>query len=114
MSFFYFFLIIGSIVVYLILRFDKLQRRKQRALLKQTSDVEPLLLMQSLRQKLNRLNAAIAQHSAQREIGDQFRKISTDYNCGRISMQAYNKQLNELLKRMEARSFTTLLPDGKK
>ena len=102
MSFFYFFLIIGSVVVYLILRFDKLQRRKQQTLLKQTSDVEPLLLMQSLRQKLNRLNEVITQHSAQNEIGDQLKKISTDYNCGRISMQAYNNQLNELLKRMDA------------
>jgi uncharacterized membrane-anchored protein YhcB (DUF1043 family) len=102
MSFFYFFLIIGSVVVYLILRFDKLQRRKQKILQKQTGDVEPLLLMQSLRQKLNRLNEVITQHSAQNEIGDQLKKISTDYNCGRISMQAYNNQLNELLKRMDA------------
>ena len=102
MSFFYFFLIIGSVVVYLILRFDKLQRRKQKTLLKQTGDVEPLLLMQSLRQKLNRLNEVITQHSAQNEIGDQLKKISTDYNCGRINMQAYNNQLNDLLKRMDA------------
>lgn len=101
MSFFYFFLIIGSVAVYLILRFDKLQRRKQKTLLKQTSDVEPLLLMQSLRQKLSCLNEVITQHSAKTEIGDQLKRISTDYNSGRISMQAYNNELNELLKRME-------------
>lgn len=101
MSLFYFFLIIGSVAVYLILRFDKQQRRKQRALLKQTNDVQPLLLMQSLGQKLNRLNEALVQNSTKSEIGDQLKKLSTDYNCGRISIQVYNNQLNELLYRVE-------------
>ena len=100
MSFFYFFLIIGSVAVYLILRFDKQQRRKQRALLKQTNDVQPLLLMQSLGQKLNRLNEVLVQNSAKSEIGDQLKKLTADYNCGRINMQAYNNQLNELLQRV--------------
>lgn len=98
MSFFYFFLIIGSVAVYLILRFDKQQRRKQRALLKQTNDVQPLLLIQSLGQKLNRLNEVLVQNSTESEIGNQLKKINTEYNCGRISIQAYNNQLNELLQ----------------
>jgi hypothetical protein len=101
MSFFYFFLIIGSAAVYLILRFDKVQRHKQKMLLKQTNDVEPLLLMQSLKQKLNRLNEVRTGQSAKNEIGDQLKRINTDYNSGRISMQAYNNELNELLKSME-------------
>ena len=100
MNFFYFFLVIGSVVVYLILRFDKLQRRKQRILLKQTDDVQPLLLMQSLRQKLKRLNEAVIQKSVKSEIGDQLKKLTTDYNRGLINMQMYNNQLNELLQRI--------------
>ncbi|MBB6130537.1 hypothetical protein [Mucilaginibacter lappiensis] len=103
MSFFYFFLIIGSVVVYLILRFDKQQRRKQKMLLKQTNDVQPLLLMQSLGQKLQRLNEALVQNTAKSEINAQLKKITTDYNCGLINMQVYNSQLNELLKRVEGR-----------
>ncbi|MGN8072768.1 hypothetical protein [Mucilaginibacter sp. SG564] len=101
MSFFYFFLIVGSLVVYLILKFDKQQRHKQKMLLKKISDVEPLLLMESLKQKVNRLNEVITRHSAKSEMGDQLKKITADYNRGQISMQAYNNELNELLKRME-------------
>ncbi|NHA04078.1 hypothetical protein G7092_09735 [Mucilaginibacter sp. HC2] len=101
MSFFYFFLVIGSVIVYLILRFDKQQRRKQKMLLKQTSDVQPLLLMQSLGQKLRRLNEALAQNVAKSEINAQLKKITADYNCGRITIQVYNSRLNELLQRVE-------------
>lgn len=101
MSFFYFFLVIGSVIVYLILRFDKQQRRKQKMLLKQTSDVQPLLLMQSLGQKLRRLNEALAQNVAKNEINAQLKKITADYNCGRITIQVYNSRLNELLQRVE-------------
>ncbi len=100
MNFFYLFLVIGSVVVYLILRFDKLQRRKQRMLLKQANNVQPLLLMQSLQQKLSRLNKAMVHNSTQSKIGNQFKKISADYNRGQINMQVYCNQLNELLQRI--------------
>jgi hypothetical protein len=103
MSYFYFFLIVGSIVVYLILKFDKQQRSKQKVLLKQTTDVEPLLLMRSLGQKLGRLNSALIQNPARNELDGRLKKITAEYTRGQIDIQTYNNQINELLNSAEAR-----------
>ncbi|WP_295710972.1 hypothetical protein [Mucilaginibacter sp.] len=101
MDSFYFFVIIGSVVVFLILQFDKQQRTKVRKTLRQTNDVEPLLMMQSLGQKLDRLNKALS--NADANIEQQFHKSTADYKAGRISIDIFNKHLNELLYRVEER-----------
>ena len=102
MDLFYFFLILGSIAVYLILRFDKQQRRKANTLLHQTNDVQPLFLIKSLEQKLNRLNAVLAVNTTESVVGDRLKKITADYNHGHINIQAYNNRLSELLREAEA------------
>jgi hypothetical protein len=101
MDSFYFFVIIGSVVVFLILQFDKQQRSKVRKTLRQTNDVEPLLMMQSLGQKLDRMNKALG--NADANIEQQFHKSTADYKAGRISIDIFNKHLNELLYRAEER-----------
>ncbi|WP_183560931.1 hypothetical protein [Mucilaginibacter sp. SP1R1] len=103
MDHFYWFLIAGLVLVYLILQFDKQQRHKANTLKKQTNDVQPLLLMQSLGRKLNRLNEALTMAKTGGHIEDQLKKITADYNCGRIDMQTYNNRLNELLQKAEAK-----------
>lgn len=99
MDYFYFFLIIGSVAVYLILKFDKLQRRKEDALLIQTKNVQPLFLVRSTEQKLSRLNEVLNNGAAGNQIGDQLKSLTADYNCGHISMQTYSNELNALLHR---------------
>ncbi|WPU96519.1 hypothetical protein SNE25_13425 [Mucilaginibacter sabulilitoris] len=103
MDYFYLFLAMGLIVVYLILRFDEQQRRKVSTMLKQTSDVQPLLMMQSLGLKLNRINEALKSAPEGDEIQNKLSRITTEYNSGHINMQTYNKQLNDLLQMVEAR-----------
>ena len=101
MDSFYFFVIIGSVVVFLILQFDKQQRSRVKKTLQQTNDVEPLPMMQGLGQKLDRLNKALS--NADANIEQQFHKSTADYKAGRISIDIFNKHLNELLYRAEER-----------
>jgi hypothetical protein len=98
MDYFYLFLVAGSILVYLILQFDKQQRRRVNNILKQTRDVEPLLMMQCLNGKINKLNNALITGNAETLTAEQLRKLTTDYNYGRINMQTYNDELSELLR----------------
>src|SRR5438067_7802372 len=101
MDAFYFFTILGLAAVFLILYFDKQQQRKVNQILRQTSDVEPLLLMQSLGQKLERLNSVFSKTTAPSNVEQQFRKLTSDYKSGRISIDTYNKHLSELLRMVE-------------
>lgn len=101
MDAFYFFVILGTAAVFLILYFDKQQRRKVNQILHQTNDVEPLLLMQSLGQKLDRLNRVFNNTTAPSNAEQQFQKLTSDYKSGRISISTYNKHLSELLRMVE-------------
>ena len=99
---FYSLLIIGSLVVLLILQFDIQQRRKVKKVLKQTNDVQPLLMIQSMNQKIDKINRALATTLNGDKIEAQLRKSTEDYNAGRIDMQLYNRHLNELVNRAES------------
>lgn len=101
MGAFYFFVILGSAAVFLILHFDKQQRRKVNKILHQTNDVEPLLLMQSLGQKLDRLNNALNKPTAPVNVEQQLHKVTAEYKSGRINITTYNKKLSELLRTVE-------------
>lgn len=100
MDSFYFFAILGSAVVILILFFDGQQRKRVKKTLKQTNDVEPLLMMQNMDRKIEKLNRILNTLDAKLE--RQFHKSAADYKAGRIDMDTYNKHLNELLRRAEA------------
>jgi len=55
---FFYFLIAGSAIVYLILRFDKQNRKKLNNVLLQAKDVQPLLLKKSAEYKLQAIKVA--------------------------------------------------------
>ncbi len=101
MDSFYFFAILGSIVVILLIYFDTQQRRKVKKTLAQTNDVEPLLMMQSMNNKLEKLNNAIKKVGSVPEIEAQLQKSTTDYKSGKINMDTYNRHLNQLLSMAE-------------
>lgn len=103
MDAFYIFATLGFVAVFLILHFDKQQRRRVKETLIQTSDVEPLLMLQSMGQKIERLNKALIQIESPQYIEQQLRKSTADYKAGQISINAYNRNLNELLSRVEVR-----------
>ncbi|MEO3408034.1 hypothetical protein AAFN85_29220 [Mucilaginibacter sp. CAU 1740] len=111
MSYFYIFLVGGSALVFLILQFDKQQRKRVNTLLKSTNDVQPLLMMQRMGQKLSEINTVLTASThntdvpanVKREIELQLRQITYDYNNGHISLQAYNNKLSDLLEKAGAR-----------
>jgi len=111
MSYFYIFLTGGSVLVFFILQYDKQQRRRVNSLLKSTNDVQPLLMMQSLGQKLSKINTVLTANTynaaipadIKQEIEIQLQQISYDYNSGHISMQVYNNKLSDLLEKAGAR-----------
>lgn len=107
MSYFYIFLTGGSVLVFLILQFDKQQRKRVNTLLKSTNNVQPLLMMRSLGEKLDRINTVLTANayqvampdSTKQEIELMLKQTTSDYHNGHISMQVYHNKLSELLEK---------------
>lgn len=97
---FLFFLCIGSLIVYFILKFDKLQRRKMQIMLKGTKDVQPLFMRRSAVQKLTTLHAtgeSAEQKQVRLKVAQQLDILVTEYDKGQVSLPDYCTRLNRLL-----------------
>jgi hypothetical protein len=109
---FFYFLVIGGTIVFLILWFDKQQRRKVKKVLKETKNVQPLFLLKSTEEKLSMLNAILYGHpsrevhvanpinlteSARQMLSAQLGSCIQDYNGGKITLKAYHNALKGLL-----------------
>lgn len=101
MEYFYLFLVAGVGLVFVILQFDKQQRRRVDVLLKNASDVQPLLMQRSMDQKLSRINTELSVNTSHahggKELEASLKQITVDYNTGKISLPVYNNKLGELL-----------------
>jgi hypothetical protein len=110
---FYFFGI-ALLVASVFLMLDTQQNRRINKLAKETRNVPPLFLQRAVEQKLNTLNAFLYDGSAQgnmvpqtskSRLNDNMRQnlsarlssINDERNSGKISLQAYNGKLTELL-----------------
>jgi hypothetical protein len=109
---FYFFGI-ALLVASVFLLLDTQQNRRISKLAKDTRDVPPLFLQRAVEQKLNTLNTFL-DHSIQanafsapvnanlndhkrQDLSAQLSHIIDERNSGKISLQAYNGRLTELL-----------------
>jgi len=117
MDVFFFFLVAGVTIVVLILKFDKKQTEKVNTILKETRSIPPMFLLKATEQKIASLKAAlhyddIAQNMAaaasmaniynQTENSrlskvQELKVLSSKYNNGLISLEAYNARLDQLL-----------------
>lgn len=104
MDYFYLFLVAGAGLVFVILQFDKQQRRRVNSLLKNANDVQPLLMQRCMDQKLNRINTALSVNAFHTHTGKELeaslKQITVDYNTGKISLPVYNNKLGELLDKL--------------
>ncbi|SEN56035.1 hypothetical protein SAMN05192574_103520 [Mucilaginibacter gossypiicola] len=104
MDYFYLFLIAGVGLVFVILEFDKQQRRRVNSLLKNANDVQPLLMQRCMDQKLSRINTEINADTFHahnnKELEASLKQITVDYNTGKISLPVYNNKLGELLDKL--------------
>ncbi|WP_413668897.1 hypothetical protein ACEN9X_02460 [Mucilaginibacter sp. Mucisp86] len=104
MDYFYLFLIAGLGLVFVILQFDKQQRRRVDLLLKNANDVQPLLMQRSMDQKLSRINTELSVNAFHANTGKELeaslKQITVDYNAGKISLSVYNNKLGELVEKL--------------
>jgi len=112
MDVFFYFLVIGLVIVVMILQFDKQQRRRVSKLNREVSGVQPLFLLKSAEQKLasiktmlygdltsNGLSGRLNMNEAARQyIASQLDEVVNSYKSGQINLNDYQQKLNGLQK----------------
>jgi hypothetical protein len=119
----FFFSVAGIAIVVLILNFDKKQTIKVNTVLKETRSVPPLLMLKSTEQKISVLKAALRYDDVPQNMAkaasmadiynnqnenrrqtkvQEFKLLSSKYNNGQISIEAYNAKLDELLEQIQS------------
>jgi hypothetical protein len=119
----FFFSVAGIAIVVLILNFDKKQTIKVNTVLKETRSVPPLLMLKSTEQKISVLKAALRYDDVPQNMAtaatmadiynnqnenrrqskvQEFKLLSSKYNSGQISIEAYNAKLDELLEQIQS------------
>jgi hypothetical protein len=93
---FFFFLLIGTVIVYFILKYDKRQRSKMSTILAQTRDVQPLFVAKAINHKLKAIKPELNTDS-RRDIAKQLDELVAAYDSGRLSLPEYCHKLNSLL-----------------
>jgi hypothetical protein len=95
---FFYFLVAGSAIVYLILKFDKQNRKKLNKVLAQAQDVQPMYMKKAAEYKLQTLKMASTNEKAARTIIErQLDELVADYDKGHISLPDYCNRLNNLV-----------------
>ena len=105
MNFFYLFLIVGVIIVFMILQYDKQSRKKVDLILRANKNVPPLFMLRSAELKVNAIKSAINAaddsipeiNEAKATISRQLDKLIKDYKNREIALAAYYAKLGSLL-----------------
>ncbi len=118
MDVFFFFLVAGVSIIVLILKFDKKQAVKVKAVLRESRSIPPMFLLKSTEQKIASLKVALRYDDAPQNMAaastmatlynnkseslrlskvQELKVLSARYNNGYISIETYNAKLDELL-----------------
>jgi hypothetical protein len=118
MDVFFFFLVAGVTILVLILKFDKKQTVKVNAVLRESRSVPPIFLLKSTEQKIAALKITLRFDDVPQNMAaaatmanlynnkneslrlskvQELKVLSSKYNNGQISIEAYNVKLDELL-----------------
>ncbi len=130
MDVFFFFLVAGVTLVVLILKFDKKQTVKVNAVLRESRSVPPMFMLKSTEQKIAALKAALRYDDVPQNMAaastmaniynnkneslrlskvQELKLLSSKYNNGQISIEAYNVKLDELLDMVHQHSSDFVL-----
>lgn len=118
MVFILYFLIVGSALMFYILKFDTHQHKRMNKLYKDNEDLQPLFLKKSAEQKLKTLNTTLYGESApapnQAEakrislngspkglVARQLAELITGYEAGTVDIKGYNAGLSEMLAKVK-------------
>jgi hypothetical protein len=102
---FYLFLAVGVIAVFLIIQYERQNRKKVNDILRANKNVPPLFMLRSAELKVNAIRAAIntpgsqlAEHEEVRKaIKQQLDHLISDYTGRQITLAAYYYKLGALL-----------------
>lgn len=114
MDFIIYFVIVGSALMYYILKFDTHQTKRMRKLYKENEDLKPMFMIKAADRKLKTLSIKLYGNIApssytcaecMAKIGNEPKEraahelglLVTDYQSGNISVQNYNAKLGEML-----------------
>jgi hypothetical protein len=105
MNFFYLFLLVGALIVYLIIQYDKQNKKKVDDILRANKNVPPLFMLRSAEQKVNAIKAVVNSPSepftdqamARQEVGFHLQKLMESYKNRDIALAAYYAKLGALL-----------------
>jgi len=130
MEFLFFFSVTAVIIVIMILKFDKKQTVKVNTVLKETRSVPPLFKLKSTEQKINVLKEALRYDDVPQNMAaaasmaniynnqneknrlskvQELKLLSSKYNNGQISLDAYNVKLDELLELTQSQGGSFVL-----
>jgi hypothetical protein len=125
MDVFFFFLVAGVAIIFLILKFDKKQAVKVNAVLRESRSVPPMFLLKSTEQKIASLKATLRFDDVPQNMAaastmaslynnkneslrlskvQELKVLSAKYNNGQMSIEAYNARLDELLDMVQQHS----------
>ncbi|MBS1502495.1 MAG: hypothetical protein JST32_10565 [Bacteroidetes bacterium] len=102
---FYLFVAVGVIAIFLILQYEKQNRKKVNAILRANKNVPPLFMLRSAELKVNAIRAAIntpgspvADHDEVRKsVKQQLEHLINDYTGRNITLATYYSKLGALL-----------------
>ncbi|GGH02972.1 hypothetical protein [Mucilaginibacter phyllosphaerae] len=95
---FFYFLMAGSVIVYLILKFDAQNRKRINNIMKQAKNVEPMLMKKSAQRKLQEIKVACKDQKPESSVVEQqLDELVKAYDKGQISLPDYCNKLNSLL-----------------
>jgi len=130
MDVFFFFLVAGVTIVVLILKFDKKQTTKMNTVLKEARSIPPMFLLKATEQKIATLKLALRYddvpqnmsaaasmaniYNNQKESNrlskvQELKVLSSKYNNGVISLDAYNEKLDQLMDQLHNQNGSYVL-----
>lgn len=105
MNFFYLFLIVGTIIVLLIMQYDRQSKKKVNAILRANKNVPPLFMLRSAELKVTAITTALntipafdaERAEAKKAIAQQLELLITSYKNREVALAAYYAKLGALL-----------------
>jgi hypothetical protein len=116
MNIFYSFLVVGIVLIFAIVQYDKQSKKKVSVILRDNTNVPPLFMLRSADLKIKAIKAALHTHGefgisreAKKEIANQLEQLMESYTNKQIALSVYYAKLGALLISVnELKSVTTV------
>jgi hypothetical protein len=105
MNFFYLFLVAGVVIIFIIVKYDKQNKKKVDDILRANKNVPPLFMLRSAELKVNAIRSALntqdlfdsEKTELQKVLSKQLDQLIASYTNRQIALSAYYAKLGALL-----------------